>query len=155
MGGDRIAGPALDPAERLLEPVVLEGFDLAAAVADHVVVMMAALLCRLVSGRPVPELNPLDEAVPAQLVERPVDACEAHALAGGAEPVEDLLRSEAAGLAREELDDRAPRAAALAARKRLALPAPLHTDIVPESESDSQSRVESARWLGSLSPSHR
>lgn len=123
------AGPPLDAPQRLLEAVVLERIDLAAVVAHDVVVMVTTDLRGLVARRSVAELDLLDEAVGAQLVERSVDAREPHGAAGRTKEVEDLLCRHAARLAGKELDDRPAGAAALSRGERAVLPGHRHGQI--------------------------
>jgi hypothetical protein len=66
-----------------------------------VMVMGAVRVDRLEARDAGPDVDALDEAVSRQLLERPVDARNADAAALAAEPVEDLLRREAAVLAAE------------------------------------------------------
>ena len=111
MAGDGVAGSAFDFAEGAFELVVGEGFDFAAVVADEVMVVFAVCVNRLEARRAGADVDALDEAVLAQLLEHPVDARDADAAAFGAQLVEDLLRGQAAVLAPEELDHREARAA--------------------------------------------
>ena len=46
VSGDRIAGSTLDVAQRSFELLVCEGFDLAAVVADEVMVMFTVCVDR-------------------------------------------------------------------------------------------------------------
>ena len=62
MRRDGVAAPVLDVAERRLEALVGERLDLAAAVADEVVVMMVVGPCRLEPRDPVARIHALDEA---------------------------------------------------------------------------------------------
>ena len=109
MPGDVEAEAACDVLERPLERVVGERLDLAAVVADEVVVMIASGVRGLVAGDAVADVDPLDEAEVGEAVEHAVDARDPDAPSLGADPVMDLLRRAAAGLAAEVLDD-APRA---------------------------------------------
>lgn len=111
MAGNGVAGSAFDPAQSPLELVVCERLDLAAVVADQVVVMLAASVDRLEARGAGADVDALDEAVLAQLLEDPVDARDPDAAAFGAKVVEDFLGGEAAVLAAEQLDDGAPRTA--------------------------------------------
>ena len=74
MAGDGVAGSALDLVQDALELVVGEGFDLAAVVADEVVMMLAVRVDRLEAGRAGADVDPLDEPVLAQVLEYAVDA---------------------------------------------------------------------------------
>lgn len=92
-----------------LEPEIGEGLDLAAPVAHEVMVVELSDRVRgLEASDPVAELDALDEPQLDELVERPVDACNADASAPCADVVEDLLRRATARLRAEPLDHRAP-----------------------------------------------
>ncbi len=97
---DGVARLPLDLVERLLELVVDEGLDLAAVLADEVVVVLTAGMDGLEAGDAGAEIDALDEPVARQLLERAVDGGDADPPAVRPEPVEDLLRGEAAPLAR-------------------------------------------------------
>ena len=105
MAGDGVAGPAFDLLQGALELVVGEGLDLAAVVADEVVMMLAARVDRLESRSTSADIDPLHVAVLAQLLEDAVDACDSDPAAFGAELIEDLLRGQTAVLAAEQLHD--------------------------------------------------
>ena len=105
MAGDGVAGPAFDLSEGALELVVGEGLDLAAVVADEVVVVLAAGVDRLKARGAGTDVDALDEAILAQLLEDAVDAGYPDAAAFRAQLVEDLLRGEATVLASQQLDD--------------------------------------------------
>jgi len=109
--GDRITGSPFDLPIRSLELVVGEGLDLAAVVADEVVVMLAAGVHRLEARGAGADVDPLDESVLAQLLEDAVDAGNPDAAALRAQLVEDFLSGQAAILSPEQLDDRSPRTA--------------------------------------------
>jgi hypothetical protein len=115
MSGDVVAAAAGDAFESILQRRVGERLDLAALAAHEVVVMISAGVGRLEPGRPVAEVDPLNEAEAGKPLERAVDARDADASAGAAHAVVDLLGGEAAVLAPEELDDLASRAATPAA----------------------------------------
>jgi hypothetical protein len=105
---DRVAGPAFDLPQRTLELVVGEGLDLAAVVADEVVMMLTPGVDRLEAGRTGPDVDPLNEAVLAQLLEHAVDAGDSDRPALRAQLIEDLLGGQAAILSAEQLDHGAP-----------------------------------------------
>jgi hypothetical protein len=107
--GDRVAAALLELADDRLEPLVRERLDLAAVVADEVVVMVVVVANRLVARDPVADVEPLQEAALGERVQDAVDARQAHRGAGGSELVVDLLSAEAAGLLVEELDHREAR----------------------------------------------
>jgi hypothetical protein len=98
-------GTLLHLVNRPLERFVGEGLDLAAVVADEVMVVLAALVARLVAGAAGAGVDALDEPVLHEEVEHAVDARDAHCSAGPAQAIVELLRGEAALLLREELDD--------------------------------------------------
>src|SRR5688500_12484559 len=106
----RVAEAPGGARERPLEPVVDEGLDPAAAVADEMVMVMLAAR-RLEPRDPVADVDALDEPQCRQRLERAVDARDADGAAGGADPVVDLLRRQAAALLVEELHHGAPGAA--------------------------------------------
>src|SRR5262249_14121412 len=111
VAGDRVAGLLLDLAQRRLELVVGERLDLAAVAADEVVMVLTVRMNRLEARRPGPDVDPVEEPVAAELLERAIDACDADATAAAAELVEDLLRRQAALLSAEQFDHGSPRAA--------------------------------------------
>lgn len=155
MRSDGVTGSLLDPPQRLLEPLVLERIDLAAAVADDVMVMMPALLCRLVPRRAVAELDLLDETVGTQLIERAVHAREPDGAAGRTETIEDLLGCEAAHLSGEQLDDREAGPTAVAGRKRSSLPPGRHAPMVAGIGTILIIMYGVGRWRGWRYRSHR
>ena len=108
---DRVTGSPFDLPKRSLELVVGEGLDLAAVVADEVVVMLAAGVHRLEARGAGADVDALDESVLAQTLEDAVDAGNPDAAALRAQLVEDLLGGQAAILSPEQLDDRSPRTA--------------------------------------------
>src|SRR5262249_49512002 len=100
-----------------LELVVLERLDLAAVVADEMVVVLAGREGGLVPRRAGADVDPLHEPAFGELLEHAIDGGDYDpAAAAGAQPVEDLLRRQAAGLPAEELDDGAACATAAALR---------------------------------------
>src|SRR4029079_1461273 len=111
------------PLERPLEGHVTERLDLPAVVADEVVVMMVVGPRRLEPRDPVARVHTRDGAELAELVERPVDACDADGAPVGRDPVVDLLGRPAAVLAIEILDHGAAGATAGATPRRAPMPA--------------------------------
>ena len=111
MADDGVAGSAFDLAQSPLELIVCECLDFAAVVADEVVVMLAAGVDRLETRRAGADVDALDEAVLAQLLEDAIDARDPDAATFRAKLVEDLLGREAAVLATEQLDHSASSAA--------------------------------------------
>jgi hypothetical protein len=111
VAGDGVARPAFDLPEGAFQLIVGERLHLAAVVADEVVVVLAARVDRLEACGAGADVDALDEAVLAQLLENAVNAGDPDAAAFRAQLVEDLLRGQAAVLAPEQLDHRAAGAA--------------------------------------------
>ena len=107
----RVAEPAGDAVDRALEPRIRERLDLSAVAAHEVMVVVAVCRCGLEPRDSVARVDALDEPQVDESVERAVDGRDSDGAPCLAEPVEDLLRAQAAVLAAEELDDRASRAA--------------------------------------------
>ena len=116
MRGDRVAAPAGHALDRRLQRRVLEGLDLAAVVADQVVVMVAVGVGGLEARDAVAQVDALDETQRVEPVERPVDARDPDAASARADAIVDLERGQATLLLADELDDEAPCGAAAAAR---------------------------------------
>ncbi len=124
---DRELEALRERGDGLLEAVVGELRDAAAAVADDVVVVLAAGVRGLVAGRAVADVEPVDEAEAIEHLERAVHARDAHARVVAAQLVGDLLRGGAAVLPREGVDDARARGAgaeALALERRVRVRAP-------------------------------
>src|SRR5205814_789437 len=83
----REVDPAREPADHPFERLVLEGDHLATALADDVMVVLAARQRRLVAGGVLADVEALDEPLLLQKLERPVDAGHADAVAAALEPV--------------------------------------------------------------------
>jgi hypothetical protein len=96
---DGVPEPPAHVRKGPLERLVDEGLDLAAVVADEVVVMVAARAHRLVAKESLAELESLDESELGEDVEHPVDAGDPYRPTLAAQCVEDLLRAEQAVLA--------------------------------------------------------
>lgn len=95
----------LHSADRTFEPVVGEGFDLAAAVTDEVVVVIVEHgTARLVPGDSVTDVYPLDEPLRCQGVDDPVDAREPGGLPRRVQGIVDLQSRDATALPAEQLD---------------------------------------------------
>ena len=77
MPGDRVPRPALDLVQCTLEALVGERLDLAAVLADEMVVVLAAAVHGLEPGDSRPDVDALHEAPFAEQVEHPVDARDA------------------------------------------------------------------------------
>lgn len=112
MALDREAGPAFELADRTLEPGILERLDPPAFIAHDVMVMLSAGEDRLEACTVEAHLDAMHVAVADELIERAVDAGDPDPMIVRAEPIEDLLRTEAARLLPEKLDDGAPGASA-------------------------------------------
>ena len=134
MARDRVAGSPLDLVDHRLELVVLEGLDLAAVVADEVVVVLTRRQRGLVARDARADVDPLHEPALGELLQHAVDRGDAGAAAAlGPQAIEDLLRAQAAVLPSEQVDDgpaRAP-AAAVGLERRQGLLAPgAHASII-------------------------
>jgi hypothetical protein len=117
--GDLEGDAVGDAPDRLLELGVGEGDDLAAVVADHVVVMvLGAGAMGLVAGDALADLEAQNEVEALELVEDPVDAGARHRAAVLAQPRLDLVGRERARLRPEQLEHARSRAAAAEARLR-------------------------------------
>ena len=101
------------PREGPLEGRVEEGLNLAAVVADEVVVVLPVRLRRLETRDAVADVDALDEMELREQIEHPIDTRDPDAPAPAADAVEDLLGRAAAALPFEVLHDRVARAAAL------------------------------------------
>ena len=113
--GDGIARLAFGVVEGLLELRVGERLDLA-AVGAHEMVMVLVLQDRFEARGGRADVDALDESVLRQLLEAPVHARDSDRAALCAQPVEDLLRGEAAVLPVEQLDHGPARGAVAPAR---------------------------------------
>ena len=96
-----VAEARRDGVDQLLELGVLERVEAAAAVADRVVMVLAAGVGGLVAGGAV-DVDAADEPEPREHVDRAVHAREADAALLVAQPVVDRLGAEAALLARQQ-----------------------------------------------------
>ena len=97
---------ASEALELALEPLVLEGRHAAALLADGMVMVLSARDHRLVAGRPLAELDPLNQAQLVEKVDGAVDAGDADVAARPVKLLRDLIRREAAALAAQQGDDR-------------------------------------------------
>ncbi len=116
VGCDGVAAPVCDSLDRCFERGVLERLDLAAVVADEMVVMVPIGMRGLEASDSVAEVDALDEPESVEPFEGAVHARDTDLGSRGAEALVDLLRREATALAPEELDNRAARASASPAR---------------------------------------
>ena len=104
MTGDGVTAVFRDVSDRLLEALVRERLDLAAVVADDVVVVLLVMADGLEAGDPVAQIDSLHEALLGEHVEHAVDARQPDRLAARAKLAVDLLRTETAALPLEEVD---------------------------------------------------
>jgi zinc transport system substrate-binding protein len=151
--GDCIATPVGHALDRRLERRVLERLDLAAVVADEVVVMVAAGVRRLEARDAVSQVDALNEPERVEPLERPVHARDADPASLVADALVDLLRGQAAVLGADELDDEAPRRAAAPARlaeprEGVFRPHPRHAD--NDTRSQRRATVRDVRALVAL-----
>ena len=79
MGSYRVAAPVGHALDRRFQRRILERLDLAAVVADEVMVVVAAGKRRLEAGGAVSEVDTLNEPEPIEPFERSIDACDSHA----------------------------------------------------------------------------
>src|SRR5829696_1813136 len=110
VGPDLVPEPLAQPVDQALELGVGERVLLPAAVADRVMVVVAAGVGGLEAGRAA-DVDAVHEAELGEGVERPVDAGEPDRPAAVAQPLVDLLRAQAARLAPEQLQHLAARPA--------------------------------------------
>ena len=102
----RVAVRAGDPAQGSLESRIVERVDLPAGGTDEVVMVLATGVRGLEARDAEAEVDAMHEAEIGELVEHPVDACEADGAALGAKLVEQLLGRETAILCGEVRDHR-------------------------------------------------
>src|SRR4051794_35002861 len=132
-----------EPVNDLLELWVLERVEAAAAVADRVVMVLAAGVGGLVAGGAV-DVDAADEAESCEHVDRAVDARQPDAALRRAQAVVDGLGAEAALLAGEQAEHLLARAAGAVARPRQLAPgmglpfAALHGHSLAVSENENQ-----------------
>ena len=74
-----VPAPVGDSLDRGLERRILERLDLAAVVADEVMVVVAAGKRRLEAGAAVSEVDALNEPEPVEALQSPVHARDSHA----------------------------------------------------------------------------
>ena len=105
MAPDLVAEALPDAVDQALELRIGEGVALAAALADRVVVVLAAGIGRLEAGGAV-HVEAVDEAQRGEDLERAIDAGEARrAPIGLPQAIVDLLGAQAAVLALEQRED--------------------------------------------------
>lgn len=109
---DPVADFAGHAVHRALESLVLPGLHLAAVLADHVVMMVAARKCRLVARRLIADVDALDETELGEQIEHPVNTRDSDGPARAACALVDLLGCGAALLPAEQLDHRCARSSA-------------------------------------------
>lgn len=83
---------------------VIEGLDLAAGAANEVVMVLPAGVGGLEAGHAMPKLDAVNQPQLRKLVERAVDAGDPNRPPFRTQPIEELLRGEAAVLGGEMLD---------------------------------------------------
>ncbi len=96
MAGDLEAARLLDVLQGPLEPLVGERLDLAAVVADDVVVVLHRVADRLEAGHSVAKVDPLDEGLLGEDLEHAIHAREADRFSARPQLVVDLLGAGAA-----------------------------------------------------------
>lgn len=124
---DRELEALRERGDGLLEAVVCELRHAAAAIADDVVVVLAAGVRGLIAGRAVADVEPMHQSQAIEHLERAVHTRDAHARVLGAQLIGDFLRGGAAGSPREGVDDARARGAAakpLALERRVGVGAP-------------------------------
>ena len=102
---DVVAQPAGGARDRALERGIGERLDLAAVLADHVVVMVAARRGGLEAGDPVADVDALDETEVREHLEHAVDRGDPHRAVARTQVVVDLLRARTAVLLRHQVED--------------------------------------------------
>ena len=102
--------------DRALEAGIVERDQATAALANDVMMVLAAGLLALEAGLPVADLDALGEAVLDKLVEHAVDAGSSGGTSRLAQGRLDLPGCQRARLLREQLDHPLPRPAALETR---------------------------------------
>lgn len=117
MLGDLKRHPRADAEELTLERLICEGHQLAAAVANEMVVMTRTMTQRLETNYPLPDLDPHHELGSFELLEDAVDAGARHAPILVLERRLQLNRRQRAVLAREQPDQAVARAATTVARR--------------------------------------
>jgi hypothetical protein len=104
------AEPSAQAFDGLLEVGVIERGQRTADLTDHVMVMVATGVRRLVTGFGATHLEPLDEPVLHEDLKRPVDACAADGSALRAQCDLDVVGAQCARLGRQQVDDLGARA---------------------------------------------
>ena len=109
MRRDGIAGTRFNSIEGSLELLVLECLNLAAAIADQMMVM-ALGPDWFVTGDASTEIDPLHKPLRREQLQDPIDTRDPNTASRPAQQIEDLLGGQAAILPRQNLDHRAPSA---------------------------------------------
>src|SRR6266540_3494222 len=104
VGRNGVPAALLDVAHDAFETLVGERVDLAAVVADDVVVVVFSVPDGFEAGDAVPEVEALDETLLREHVEHAVHACEADRFAELPELPVDLLGADTATLTVEKRD---------------------------------------------------
>jgi zinc/manganese transport system substrate-binding protein len=102
----RLAEPARHPLDRPLEAVILERGHAATGLAHRVMVMLAPRDDSLVALPSLADVDPLNQPEVEEKLDRAIHAREPDPTPLGAQLVANLLRRQAAVLAREQADDR-------------------------------------------------
>lgn len=97
-----------DPVYLALQPRIVERNELAALLADQVVMVLPARVDRLEAGLTLADRHALDQSVLDEQLQHAIDARAAYRRALGAQLVLDLHGAEGAGLARQQFDDPLP-----------------------------------------------
>src|SRR5919197_5273179 len=122
VGAHGVAAAFLDVVDRALEPRVDEALDLAAVVADEMVVVLGVVAERLVADDAVADVDPLHEPVLDERVEHAVDARQPDLRPAAGQGGVDLLCAATARLVAEIVDHARPRRAGAVARAPQLLP---------------------------------
>lgn len=108
MAVDPDAKPVADAINRQLETGIVERHQTTAAIADEMVVVLAGWVRHLVAGDPVADVEPVDQLVVVQKLERAIDAGATDPTVIVLQHIFDLLRAEGTVSLREELDQPIP-----------------------------------------------
>ena len=104
VGVERVVVCTGHSVDGLLERRVVERLHLAAVPANEVMVVLTAGVGRLEAGYAMPKFDAMNEPQLGKLVERAVDAGDPNRPPFRTQPVEELLRGEAAVLGGQILD---------------------------------------------------
>ena len=141
---DVVAQAAGGARDRALERGIGKRLDLAAVLADDVMVVIAARRRGLEAGDPVADVDALDETELCEHLEHAVDRCDSHRPAVGTKACVNLLCARAAILAGHQVENGGARPAgteACLAQGVLGVLAPGADGCHPEDDSDSHRRA--------------